>query len=273
MILLLGSTGYVGSEFARQMDARKMAWRALSHKLATPHELEYHLSPKRLPPCDAVINCAAFITKPSVSLCDEHRAETLRGNFLLPLRITKVCEKFGVKLLHLSTACLFDQEREYDETSLPRRGFGDHCGTYVGTKLLAEEMVSDYPRHYICRIRLPFDQFDNERNYLSKLISHAAVHDQVNSLSHRADCVKAMLDLILVKAPYGIYHCVNPGSISTRDVVAALREKGLMDRAPEFVPGPCAGCTLCVDKLLATGVKIRTIHEAVADAIETWQPS
>ncbi len=69
------------------------------------------------------------------------------------------------------------------------------CSFYSGTKALGEEAISDIGQNYIWRLRIPFDQFDNPRNYLSKLQNYPKVYDNVNSLSHRGDFVAACLDL------------------------------------------------------------------------------
>ena len=46
-------------------------------------------------------------------------------------------------------------------------------------------------RGYLWRLRIPFDEFDNPRNYLSKVQNYAKVYDNVNSISHRGDFVSA----------------------------------------------------------------------------------
>ena len=151
------------------------------------------------------------------------------------------------------------------------RGFGQHCGMYVGSKLVAEDIVSDYEQHWICRIRLPFDEKDNNKNYLSKVDRYPQVYDHLNSLCHRADIVKAMLDMIETKADYGTYHVCNPGKISAREIVNKMAYAGIITEPKTFIPGPCKGTTLSVQKLLATGVKIRNVEEAVNDAIDNWK--
>jgi dTDP-4-dehydrorhamnose reductase len=260
-ILLLGSTGYIGSEFLRQI--AKRGWHVdVKH---------YWEAPPIISGYDLCINAAAYVAQPSVSVCDAFKAATFIGNTCLPTRLAQVCEVGNVPLLHLSTACLYDEAKNYEETDRPTRSFDGHCGTYLLSKWLAEMEVTRWEKNLICRIRLPFDQFHNERNYLSKVIRYPQVYDHVNSLSHRADCVKAMLDLVTMRAPFGIYNICNPGQISARQVVAMLGKKGLLKQDPEFVPGPCPGCTLSTEKLLSAGVKIRPLEEAVVEAIENWQ--
>jgi 3,5-epimerase/4-reductase len=59
---------------------------------------------------------------------------------------------------------------------------------------------------------------------LSKVQRYAKVYDNVNSISHRADFVKACLDLWELRAPFGIYNVTNPGFVTTRQVVELIEK-------------------------------------------------
>jgi hypothetical protein len=79
-------------------------------------------------------------------------------------------------------------------------------------------------QNYIWRLRIPFDQFDNPRNYLSKLQNYAKVYDNVNSLSHRADFVAACLDCGGGARLFGVYNVTNPGFVTSRQVVEMIKK-------------------------------------------------
>ena len=259
MILLIGH-GYIGEAFAAELIARRMDFEDARHGDFLKLE-DYSL----------VINAAAYIPKPSVSICDLNPEDTILGNLLFPSELASRCREHGTTLMHISTGCLYDDKLEYCEDDTPLRGFAGHCGMYVGTKLMAEKVVRRNLRHYILRIRLPFDEFDNPRNYLSKLASYPQVYDHVNSLTHRGDFVKAALDLFKVKAPWGTYHVANPHAAPASVVIERMMEAGIIEKRPQFIPGPCRGCVLSVDKLLSTGVKIRSVSNAINDAIANWK--
>ena len=132
-------------------------------------------------------------------------------------------------------------------------------------------------------MRIPFDQFDNPRNYLSKVQNYPKVYDNINSLSHRGDFVAACLDLWQKRAPYGIYNMTNPGFVSTRQVVALIQrilkpprpfESWANDQ--EFyrhaAKAPRSNCVLDTSKLLSTGVQLRPVQEALEHALQNWAP-
>ena len=158
------------------------------------------------------------------------------------------------------------------------------CNFYSGTKALAEESLRDSRQTYIWRPRIPFNERDEPCNLLSKLQNYSKIHDTVNSLSHLDDFVRACLDLWEMRADYGIYNVTNPGAVTTRQVVEmmkrtlkpARRFRYWMDDREfyrEGAKGPRSNAVLDVSKLLNTGVKMRSVEEALEDSLEKWQPA
>jgi dTDP-4-dehydrorhamnose reductase len=270
-IALFGINGFIGSEFARQIQERGWEILPISHRYSR-HQISYVI--ENLEKLDIVVNCAAFIPRESVSLCDQNMAETIQGNVLLPAMISNICDRIDIPFAHFSTGCLWNDGLEHSEDDEPQRGFGGYCGTYIGSKLLCEKAVREYHCHYIWRIRLPFDEFDCDRNFLSKLATFSTVWEQNNSCSHRADLVRACLDMIEKRSPWGTYHICNPGFINSAEVVKEMQRRGIIyDHEPEINYGRKDGeCRLSVKKLLATGVKIRSVESAIEESLTKWVP-
>lgn len=263
MIKIFGSTGFMGSAIAAECDRRGMKWVA---GIRQPDILVSELMP-----CELAINCAAFIPTPSVDACKLNKDETILGNVIWPMRLSEICEKMGTPLMHLSTACLFDEQREYSETDTPTRGWDGHCGDYVGGKLLAEKIVSQNPMAYILRLRLPFDERSHPKNYLNKLASFDRVFTHTNSLTHRGDFAKWALDLWEKRAPFGTYHCCNEGQISAKEVASRMFGRGIIKLPPTMAGSPnTTGARLSVKKLTDAGIKVRHVEEAVDEAISKY---
>jgi len=111
---------------------------------------------------------------------------------------------------------------------------------------------------------------------------YAKVYENVNSISHRGDFVKACLDTWELRAPFGIYNVTNPGYVTTRHVVELIRQHLRPPRKFEFwqndeefyrqaAKTPRSNCVLDVSKLLATGVKLRGVEEALEDSLKHWK--
>jgi dTDP-4-dehydrorhamnose reductase len=313
MIIVLGASGYIGEAFVRELQSRGESFLPLSRA-----ELDYtrfdellHLLRERKP--DFLINAAGYTGRPNVDACETNKADTLAGCTLLPQVIADACAAAGVPWGHVSSGCLYSGAKiiedgaERIEKDLTRpdlralveaspeaiRGFTENdppnfsfrnppCSFYSGAKALAEEAIVGVGRNYIWRLRIPFDEYDNSRNYLSKVQRYAKVYDNVNSISHRGDFARACLDLWERRAPFGIYNVVNPGFVTTRRVVELVQEILRLDRQFEFwksdeefyrvAKAPRSNCVLDVSKLLATGIHISSAEEALRASLRQWKP-
>ncbi len=261
-----------------------------------------------------VINAAGYTGKPNVDACELDKAGTLAGNALLPQTIAHACAVAGIPWGHVSSGCIFSgakvvvnrqtrTEKDFTKPELralvekspqsihgfneadpPNFSFRDGpCSFYSGTKALGEEAIAGIGQSYIWRLRIPFDEFDNARNYLSKVQRYAKVYDNVNSISHRTDYVKACLDAWELRAPFGIYNVTNPGFVTTRHVVQLIEKHLKPAKKFEFwasdeefykvaAKTPRSNCVMDVSKLLAAGVKIRPVEEALEHSLKNWRP-
>jgi dTDP-4-dehydrorhamnose reductase len=314
MILLLGASGYMGEAFAKELQRRKMNFIPLARKQIDYARFDLLLEFLKAKKPSFVINAAGYTGKPNVDACEYAKADTLAGNTLLPQTIAHACATAGIPWGHVSSGCIFsgakviesgktrveknlirpdlrllveqspDKIHGFTETDTPNFSFRDlPCSFYSGTKALGEEAISGTGQSYIWRLRIPFDEFDNARNYLSKVQRYAKVYDNVNSISHRADFVCACLDLLKLRAPFGVYNVTNPGFVTTRQVIGLIVKTLNPARRFEFWAGdeefykvaaktPRSNCVMDVSKLLAAGVKIRPVNDALEDSLRNWKP-
>jgi dTDP-4-dehydrorhamnose reductase len=172
----------------------------------------------------------------------------------------------------------------YTEMDEPNFSFrSPPCSFYSGAKALGEEAIQNLPRTYIWRPRIPFDELDNGRNYLSKVQRYAKVYDNVNSISHRGDFAGACLDLWQKKSPFGTYNVTNPGFVTTRQVIEMIERILKPARKFEFwasndefyrqaAKTPRSNCVMDVTKLLSAGIRIRPVEEALESSLKNWKP-
>jgi len=313
MILLLGASGYIGEAFVRELQRRKSNFRPLSRKQVDYSRFDVLLKFLKETKPEFVVNVAGFTGKPNVDACEIARADTLAGNALLPQTIADACAACNIPWGHVSSGCVFsgakvivngqtrtekdltrpdlrslveqspDAIHGFTETDTPNFTFRDPpCSFYSGTKALGEEAIAGIGQSYIWRLRIPFDEFDSMRNYLSKVQRYEKVYDNVNSISHRSDFARASLDLWDRRAPFGIYNVTNPGFVTTRQVVDLVEKILKPAKRFEFWQNDTefyrraaktlrSNCVLDVSKLLATGVKVRPVIEAIEDSLRRWK--
>ena len=314
MILLLGASGYIGEAFAKELQRRKKDFIPLSRKQVDYTRFDLLLDFLKTKKTTFVINAAGYTGKPNVDACELHKADTLQGNSLFPQTVAQACAAIGIPWGHVSSGCIYSgakivengktrMEKDltkpelralveksaqsihgFTETDTPNFSFRDGpCSFYSGTKALGEEAIVGIGQSYVWRLRIPFDEFDNARNYLSKVQRYSKVYDNVNSISHRADFVKACLDTWERRAPFGTYNVTNPGFVTTRHVVEQIKK--ILKPAKKFefwasdeefykvaAKTPRSNCVMDTTKLLAAGVKIRGVEEALEDSLKNWKP-
>src|SRR4051812_1881697 len=173
MIYLLGGSGYVGQAYQALLSAKNIPFRNLRRAevdYTNPSVLSAAL--RRDKP-EFLINAAGYTGKPNVDACELHKSECLFGNSVLPGIIAQACSDAGVPWGHVSSGCIYTGSRpdgtgftEEDEPNFTFRQ--NNCSFYSGTKALGEEVLAMAPQCYIWRLRIPFDNVDSPRNYLTK---------------------------------------------------------------------------------------------------------
>ncbi len=314
MIALLGASGYIGQAFAQVLRERNRPFTPLSRKTVDYTRFDALVGFLRETRPEFLINLAGYTGKPNVDACEIAQADTLAGNALLPQMIAEACEATKTPWGHISSGCIYSgakisvngavhAEKDltkpelralletnpsafhgFTETDPPNFCFRDlPCSFYSGTKAIGEEALLNAPQCYVWRLRIPFDEFDSPRNYLSKVQRYSKVYDNVNSISHRADYARACLDLWDLRAPFGTYNVTNPGFVTTRHVVTVLEKILKPKRKFEFwesdeefykvaAKTPRSNCIMDTTKLLAAGVKIRGVEEALEHSLKNWRP-
>jgi dTDP-4-dehydrorhamnose reductase len=312
-VLLLGSNGYVGSQFLHELRSR-------GHEVVAPRSRDLELTA-----FDAVINAlreirpafvfnsAGYTGKPNVDACESDRAGTLRGNVVLPQSVAQACASLGIPWGHVSSGCIFSGARlrqddgtlathknltdpsisnwvrthrdrvvGFTEEDTPNFSFRDGpCSFYSGTKALGEEAIAHSGNGYIWRLRIPFDNVDSPRNYLSKLRTYPKVYDNFNSISHRGDFARACVDCWEKGVPWGTYNITNPGFVSTSEVVDLLRRTIDPSRSFQFwaddaefyrqaARTPRSNCVMDSGKLMRAGISIRPVAEALEHSLAHW---
>lgn len=319
--LLLGATGYIGQAFAQELTTRGLPFYALSRKELDYTRFDLLLTHLQETRPQFLINAAGYTGRPNVDACESARAETLQGNTLFPQTLAHACFVAGIPYGHVSSGCIYSGAKvvqngkswvepdltkpdlqQLVQTELHSSHFGlrpSHiygfseidapnfsfrsppCSFYSGTKALGEETILPLNNGYLWRLRIPFDEFNNPRNYLTKVQTYSKVYDNVNSISHRSDFVRACLDLWKLRAPFGIYNVTNPGWITTRYVIEQIQKNLNPAKTFEFWAGdaefykfakaPRSNCVMDTSKLQGTGVKIRPVDEALSHSLRNWQ--
>lgn len=283
MIILIGSSGYIGSEFKRQLNVYNTKYITISHincnknyinTLIKSHDIKY------------IINCAAFVGKPNIEACESQKDKCIKGNILLPILLKDICEDSGITYCHISTGCLYNgisnKKNGFNEEDEPNCKFeNNNCGFYTGTKVLIEDIIKNYSKSYIWRIRLPYEEVHNDRNYISKIIKYDFLIKENNSISNKKDFVRACIQTIIKKAPYGIYNITNTGDISAYDIFEKIVKTIMPNKKATFLTidefykkissMPRSNCILDNSKILSLGIDMPDVNESIDECLKKWR--
>jgi dTDP-4-dehydrorhamnose reductase len=172
---------------------------------------------------DVIINCAAYT---NVDGCENDKDAAFKVNAIGPRNLAIASEKFGIKLLHVSTDYVFNGEgtvpfKEYD---IPQP-----VSVYGKTKLLGEQYVRENCSHYYI-VRTAWLYGEWGKNFVYTIMKSAKenghlfiVSDQRGNPTYAEDLAYHILKIILTNE-YGIYHCTGTGECSWYDFALKIIE-------------------------------------------------
>ncbi|MBP7140995.1 MAG: sugar nucleotide-binding protein [Opitutaceae bacterium] len=287
MIYLLGGSGYVGHAYQQLLSRKGIPFRNLRRSeldYANPVTLTAALKADRP---EFLINAAGYTGKPNVDACELHKADCLQGNAVLPGAIASACEAAGIPWGHVSSGCIYTGARPdgtpFTESDAPNFTFRqNNCSFYSGTKALGEEVLEGHPEVYVWRLRIPFDNIDSPRNYLTKLMRYNRLLEATNSISQLHEFVASTFACWEKRVPFGIYNVTNPGEITTREVVGLIRRSGVSGKDFQFfrdegefmqtaAKTPRSNCVMSSAKLASVGIQLTEVREAISRDLRTWR--
>jgi dTDP-4-dehydrorhamnose reductase len=281
--LLIGKNGYIGKKFSLLpklknnlisigRDSFNYYNRKLLRSFITQNQIAF------------VINAAGYTGKPNVDACELAKAECLSGNAVLPGIIREVCDDVKIPWGHVSSGCIYSDRKpdgkgwaEEDEPNFSFRS--PPCSFYSGTKALGEEVLEGAENCYIWRLRIPFNEERNPRNYLQKLLNYDSLLEAENSVSHLEEFVQKCVECFEKEVEPGVYNMTNPGSVTTSQVTGWMREEGVTDKEFQFFEDedqfmskaaktPRSNCVLDTSKADKAGIGMRPVEEAMRESMQ-----
>ena len=288
MIYLLGGSGYVGQAYQKLLTSKRIAFKNLQRKDLDYTDVATLVEALRSDKPDFLINAAGYTGKPNVDACEVDKANCLFGNAILPGRIAEACEITNTPWGHVSSGCIYTGTREngteFTEADAPNFTFRqNNCSFYSGTKALGEEILKDAANVYLWRLRIPFNNIESPRNYLTKLIRYENLLEASNSISELNEFVAVTFACWEKHIPFGTYNVTNPGYVTTREVVELIQASGVCSKEFKFFKNesdfmkkaaqtPRSNCIMSSAKLAAAGIQMTPVKEAIRQALSNWTP-
>lgn len=178
---------------------------------------------------DYIVNCAAYT---AVDKAETEITEAEKINITGVENLTKIAEKAGARLIHISTDYVFDGKnyRPYKE-DYPT----SPAGVYGRTKLEGEVKIRKYSNAMIIRTSWLYSSFGN--NFVKTMLRLAkekdslkVVYDQTGSPTYAGDLAAAILEIIQKSENRnpefipGVFNYSNEGVCSWYDFAKAIME-------------------------------------------------
>lgn len=223
---------------------------------------------------DIIINAVGKTGRPNIDWCEDNKQLTIESNVIAAANLCIECSKRNIFFVHLGSGCIFygDNNGKGFSEEDPPNFYGPQF--YAKSKILAEKILKEFPS-LILRIRMPIDEYPNERNLITKLLKYHKLIDIQNSITIIQDMLEA-INILIQKRRTGVYNLVNPGTISPAEIMKIYRE--LIDPSYNFeilsleeldniTRGKRSNCILNTDKLESEGIILPEIHNAVKNCL------
>ncbi|OIO40670.1 hypothetical protein CO154_00695 [Candidatus Pacearchaeota archaeon CG_4_9_14_3_um_filter_31_7] len=231
---------------------------------------------------EIIINCIGTTGKigGNVDDLEEIKDKALFSNSLIPIMMAEVSLRRNIKLIHLSSGCIFHYDYK-NQSPITEEQEGDFFDLfYSRTKIYSEQALKILSKKYdilILRIRIPLDNRPNPKNILDKLLAYKKIINIPNSITYIPSFTEALKHLIKIDAT-GIYNVVNKDSLKYSKLLDIYKKY-----KPEFeyqiigldelytkIKGKRTNILLSVEKLEKTGFKMPSIYDILEECVRTY---
>jgi len=286
-ILILGK-GFIGERLGKEFGCRVSAEPIKSFTGAQKIIKKY--KPK------TIINCIGVTGKRNVDDCELQKDKTLLANSFVPLMLAELCLRSHIKLVHVSTGCIFNFDYKKDKPVKEESRDYFFGLFYSRTKIYSDLALEALSRKFnilIVRMRIPLLNEAHPKNLLDKLIKYGKVITLKNSVTYIPDFARALEHLIKIDAK-GIYNVVNKGGLSYPELMEVYKKYMFCHCEPRPVPSESEGrgeaipsfrykkidfrklgltrtnLLMSTRKLEKTGFKVRTINSVLEECVKGY---
>ena len=246
-LLVTGANGQLGQCLADQLKAQGIAHTLLSRQEADINDnvvLEKIIANKGI---TAIINAAAYT---AVDKAESEPELATRVNEEAPAALAKLCSRFDIPLLHVSTDYVFDGNSQTPYTEADQT---NPTGIYGQTKLNGEIAVQCHcPKHIILRTAWVFSEYGN--NFMKTMLRLAkerdtlgVVADQIGCPTYAGDIAKTLISIARqihiaehnnngTQAHYGVYHYAGNEAVSWHGFATTIFEAAFQSGAINAIP-------------------------------------
>ncbi len=226
-----------------------------------------------------LINAIGFVGRDNVDGCEHDIDKTLKSNALVPLLLAEAALRHGLKLVHISSGCIFHFDYK-SQKAIAEDYPPDYYDLYYSrTKIYADNALLGLEKHgniLTLRVRIPLDDRPHPKNILTKLLGFQAVIDNPNSITYVPDFLLALKHLIRIDAR-GVYNVVLKGKAYYTHLLDEYqrRKPGFSYRRMPLKDLKLTRTNLVLSarKLEKSGFKVRTPKQIYRECVQRYLDS
>lgn len=223
--LVYGSTGWIGKQFINSINNNITIVKGLS-RFENFNDIKYEI--KKVNPDRVVVFGGLTYKSPATNIdwCEDNKQEVIRVNVLGILNIADICEQMNIHCTILGTGCIYtysclngcitseDYFEEFDEDCM----WNFDKSFYSKTKAYVQELLKCYNKVLLLRIRMPINNGNDPKNFITKLKKFNKIISIPNSMTVLPELIPVMIKLIQ-EGETGTWNIVNPGVISHKEIM------------------------------------------------------
>lgn len=274
-ILLLGSTGFIGTHFKPVLEKKGYVVHAPRIEVRNHTEVEktvYELRP------DIIINATGVTGYPNVDWCETHPGETFSVNVGGSINIATVAAQFGIYMVQIGSGCIYDgyKKNGYTEEDEP-----NYMGSlYSRSRYHSEQILKEFSNVLQLRIRIPILSKPHPKNLIDKLIKYPKMINKKNSCTVIEDFIPASIQL-MKKKETGIFNMTNSGAMDHEGIMSLYQKivdpsfklNFMNKKEEEKLCKRRSNCILNTDKREAAGAHMPPLEESLKRVMESYKQS
>jgi len=272
-ILLLGSTGFIGSHF--QCALSSGCYKLFTPRIEIRNQLEIEKAVYETRP-DVIINATGITGYPNVDWCETHPAETYGVNVAGSINVASIALEFGVYVVQMASGCVYTGYKKggYTEDDEPNY-FGS---LYSRSRVYSEKILKEFPNVLQLRVRIPITGKPHPKNLIDKLLKYKKIINIPNSCTVIEDFIPAAIELMKRKKT-GIYNMTNIGGMDHKSIMAMYKEivdpnyeiKFMSKKEQDELCKRRANCVMNTDKREKLGIHMPPLEDSLKIVLEKYK--
>jgi 3,5-epimerase/4-reductase len=148
----------------------------------------------------------------TIDYCETNLVENIRDNLTAPLLLAKLCLQHNKHMLYIGTGCIFSWDTNINtQRKVTEEEYPDFFGSAYSTiKGQTDSLIREYSNVCNVRIRMPINNENHPRNFITKIAEYKYIHNTNNSMTYLPNMLRVIIELSHHQAT-GTFNATNPG--------------------------------------------------------------